>query len=178
MPNVSPSTKPSKPLVSPRGNPPKTGPLLSVGRPQKPDGAVRWTLWLRHGMPFAPDVDGLAPSRREALAAGQAWLSQQGVTTPLRTDGGVNARWWSRRTGAPTSRDPSATRYQAPRDEPAREHLEVLGVRWPVDERQLQIAWREKALTHHPDAGGDPEKFIKARTAFEHIASFVNGDGR
>lgn len=59
----------------------------------------------------------------------------------------------------------------------------VLGVRRGIDEDGLRQAWREAARRHHPDTGGDAEKFKQSQWAFEAILedigkSDINTRGR
>ncbi len=150
-----------------------SAPRLSVGRAQKPYGCL-WCVWLEGGgLPFVPTHYSWEASRKEALAAAKAWLLQHGITTTPLIDQGHAARWWSRRTAPPVHRDPVAP-------EPTRidtlhsEYLQTLGLAsMPESEQQLRWAWREKALQHHPDAGGDASQFIRARNAYEVLRAAV-----
>lgn len=54
----------------------------------------------------------------------------------------------------------------------------ILGVVRGVDEDGLRQAWRDAARQHHPDAGGDAEKFKQAQWAFEIILEELSTRGR
>ncbi|QFI56202.1 DNA-J related domain-containing protein [Aeromonas simiae] len=56
-------------------------------------------------------------------------------------------------------------------DEERRRALAELGLAADVDERTLRRRWRELALRHHPDRGGDAATFIRLRLAWERAAS-------
>ena len=47
---------------------------------------------------------------------------------------------------------------------------EVLGVSDEASLTEIKTAHREAVKTHHPDAGGDPERFIRAQRAY-HVLS-------
>ena len=38
-------------------------------------------------------------------------------------------------------------------------YYEILGVEKNATQREIKKAWRKLARQHHPDRGGDPEKF-------------------
>lgn len=40
-------------------------------------------------------------------------------------------------------------------------HLKVLGLTGPASPRQIHDRWIELAKKHHPDKGGDPQKFAE-----------------
>lgn len=46
---------------------------------------------------------------------------------------------------------------------------EVLGMTSAATLAEVRLAFRKKALEHHPDQGGDPESFLAARRAYEAI---------
>lgn len=46
---------------------------------------------------------------------------------------------------------------------------EVLGVDRDADDEEIKSAYREKAKEHHPDQGGDAEKFKDVQEAYEQI---------
>lgn len=50
-----------------------------------------------------------------------------------------------------------------------REALEVLGLRGPADATAVKQAYRRLARRLHPDAGGDPDEFLRVRTAYEVV---------
>lgn len=157
-----------------------SSPLLSIAKPKHTGSAFIWCLWLTDGMPYPPDTYGYCGSRRDAVVAAKAWLKHHGITTAPRTDRDHNANWWSRRTRTPVTEDPTLPRprCEIPRDDtPDPSHLEILGVQWPCDEKQLQLAWRQRALETHPDAGGSDREFIAVKAAFEHVSSFVGNTG-
>lgn len=46
--------------------------------------------------------------------------------------------------------------------------LSVLGLeKFPNSEREIKSAYRRQAKTHHPDIGGDPNKFREVQIAYE-----------
>jgi len=49
------------------------------------------------------------------------------------------------------------------------EDLKTLGVSGGTTRRDLERAFRHLALKHHPDKGGDPERFREIREAFERV---------
>jgi hypothetical protein len=153
-----------------------SGPLVSIGPPQKHDGSVLWwwCVWIESGVPYAPEAYGFAECRKAAMDAAKRWLAVHGFTKP-RIDKGHSARWWQRRTGAPSARDaraPEPVRVETLH----REYLKTLGLKaMPVDERQLKLAWQRTAFKVHPDAGGNDAAFVKAKTAYEHLQRFVGG---
>lgn len=50
--------------------------------------------------------------------------------------------------------------------EAALAHLEL---DWPISEKTLKRAFRERALAVHPDRGGDPEDFIELRRSYDTL---------
>lgn len=48
---------------------------------------------------------------------------------------------------------------------------QVLGIPNNSSVSETKAAFRRLASLHHPDAGGDPEKFIAVKTAFDSIKS-------
>ncbi len=55
-----------------------------------------------------------------------------------------------------------------------RSPYEVLGVRPGADEAEVELAFRRHARRHHPDAGGDPDRFregVEAARALRGRAS-------
>lgn len=121
-----------------------------------------------------------------------------GVTVPLDTlDLGVEvtlrgAEWFYRPVAgawAPRSTAPAYVPPKPPhtppkaRTYPRHEHvtaeyarlraadLRALGLTTaPRDHDALRTAWRAAAKRHHPDAGGDAERFSRAREAYERLA--------
>jgi DnaJ family protein A protein 2 len=51
-----------------------------------------------------------------------------------------------------------------------RSHYEVLGVSKTADDTEIKKAYRRAALEHHPDKGGDPEKFREIQKAYEVLS--------
>lgn len=49
------------------------------------------------------------------------------------------------------------------------EHLNTLGVNENASLEQLKKAWKEKCKEHHPDKGGDPEKFKKVMHSYKML---------
>ena len=52
---------------------------------------------------------------------------------------------------------------------------EVLGIQFDATCEEIKKAWREKARKHHPDKGGDAEKFAAIQKAFETLSDAVRG---
>lgn len=51
---------------------------------------------------------------------------------------------------------------------------EILGVASDASASDVRRAYRKLAAQHHPDAGGDPAMFIKAKDAHDHMMSRLN----
>ncbi len=52
--------------------------------------------------------------------------------------------------------------------------LSVLGLnKLPNTEKEIKIAYRKQAKIHHPDTGGDPNKFREVQTAYEFALSLL-----
>jgi DnaJ-domain-containing protein 1 len=51
---------------------------------------------------------------------------------------------------------------------------EILGVAPDASASDVRRAYRKLAAQHHPDAGGDPAMFIKAKDAHDHMMSRLN----
>jgi len=47
----------------------------------------------------------------------------------------------------------------------------VLGVSHGASEDEVKKAYRKQAMKHHPDKGGDPEKFKEIQSAYERITN-------
>ena len=62
-------------------------------------------------------------------------------------------------------RAPSSRRVTAVSGDP----YEVLGLTSAATLAEVRLAFRTKALEHHPDQGGDSETFLVARRAYETI---------
>lgn len=46
----------------------------------------------------------------------------------------------------------------------------ILGVNKAASQEEIKSAYREKAKKHHPDKGGDPEKFRQAQIAYDTLS--------
>lgn len=55
---------------------------------------------------------------------------------------------------------------------------DVLGVEKDASDEEVKDAYREKAKEHHPDQGGDEEKFKEVQKAYEEITSEGGFDGK
>lgn len=55
------------------------------------------------------------------------------------------------------------------RDESLGNPWEILGVPRDADENTIKKAYRKLAMKHHPDKGGDPEKFKSIQNAYDKI---------
>jgi hypothetical protein len=60
------------------------------------------------------------------------------------------------------------------------EALDILGVRLPINAKIAAKAFRKRAKETHPDAGGDPQDFMRVTKALEvvHLALADAMDGR
>jgi len=125
------------------------GPKASVGR-------VRYVarLWMRPARSYAEQV--LAETEGTTRAAAfdalvavlRVMLARAAAQTPRAT--------WPRSAASPFARE-----------------LATLGLDEVPDLVGLRRAWRTAARKHHPDAGGDPAKFIAARRAYERLEAEV-----
>jgi curved DNA-binding protein CbpA len=52
---------------------------------------------------------------------------------------------------------------------------EVLGLPRAATFTEIKARWRELALEPHPDRGGDPEAFVRAKDAFDRAARQKSG---
>ena len=68
---------------------------------------------------------------------------------------------------SPSSRDPSPTPPHHPKC------LAVLGLLLPVTAEDVKQAYLAKAMTMHPDRGGDPAQFVLLQKAFEEANDYV-----
>lgn len=48
-------------------------------------------------------------------------------------------------------------------------HQEILGVGPKATQDQIRSAYRKLVLVHHPDAGGNPERFMQIQAAYEAL---------
>lgn len=51
------------------------------------------------------------------------------------------------------------------------EYYKILGINENASEDEIKQAYRKLARTHHPDKGGDKEKFQKVQTAYENLTN-------
>ncbi len=57
------------------------------------------------------------------------------------------------------------------RDEHRAEALTLFALPTEAGPDTIRRRWRELALQHHPDRGGDADTFIRLRWAWEHLKS-------
>lgn len=62
---------------------------------------------------------------------------------------------------------PAWARYETPH------YMRALGLSLPCTEADLKRAYRALAEKHHPDRGGDPQKFHRLREQFEASQQFL-----
>ena len=55
----------------------------------------------------------------------------------------------------------------------AGDHYHTLGLRKRASQKQIKKAYRDLAKQHHPDKGGDPEKFAAVAEAYEVLGDDV-----
>ena len=55
----------------------------------------------------------------------------------------------------------------------AGDHYHTLGLRRRASQKQIKKAYRDLAKQHHPDKGGDPEKFAAVAEAYEVLGDDV-----
>jgi curved DNA-binding protein CbpA len=55
----------------------------------------------------------------------------------------------------------------------AGDHYHTLGLRQRASQKQIKKAYRDLAKQHHPDKGGDPEKFAAVAAAYEVLGDEV-----
>eukprot|EP00811_Abedinium_folium_P010403 NODE_19622_length_835_cov_3.696328.p1 GENE.NODE_19622_length_835_cov_3.696328~~NODE_19622_length_835_cov_3.696328.p1 ORF type:complete len:200 (+),score=41.75 NODE_19622_length_835_cov_3.696328:94-693(+) len=61
-----------------------------------------------------------------------------------------------------------------PSADPNASHYAVLGVDEDVDQDDLKVAYRERALVLHPDKGGDDDQFDRLNLAFRVLSNIKN----
>ncbi len=52
-------------------------------------------------------------------------------------------------------------------------HFRVLGLKPTFDERLIKERYRKLVLEHHPDAGGDPERFKEINASYSQIIEYL-----
>jgi preprotein translocase subunit Sec63 len=50
-------------------------------------------------------------------------------------------------------------------------HYDTLGVSPDASDEDIKKAYRKLVMQHHPDRGGDPEKFKRIQLAYETLSS-------
>lgn len=132
-----------------------------------------WCVWLSGEpveAPFrAPDVwGGGARTEDEAKT-----LAEAAAGMPLQL---IDGRWagaWKRvRAGMkpfPSSNARAARVAPDRASEPIDPHV-LLGVTTNATLAELKLAFRAKALEHHPDRGGDAEAFMAIKRAYDTLA--------
>ena len=115
--------------------------------------------------PFRPPDawGGGAYTREEAQA-----LAERAAARPLTP---IDDHWagaWKRMIAG---LDPFPKRVPSRRSEAAAsiDPYGVLGMTSAATLAEVRLAFRKKALEHHPDQGGDTESFLAARRAYEAI---------
>jgi hypothetical protein len=83
----------------------------------------------------------------------------------------ISKDFWLRRLM--TSSQPPQPRGTLPSSPHHPECLSVLGLLPPVTAEDVKQAYLAKAMTMHPDRGGDPAKFVLLQKAFEEANEFV-----
>ena len=134
-----------------------------------------WCVWWS-GEPTAkpfrpPDAwGGGAHTEEEAKV-----LAEKAAGMPLEQIDGHWAGAWKRvRAGMPafpsrTARpETAASKERDERARPVDPHA-LLGVEASASLEELKVAFRKKALEHHPDRGGAPEKFMAIKRAYDAL---------
>ena len=134
-----------------------------------------WCVWWT-GEPTAkpfrpPDAwGGGAHTEEEAKA-----LAEKAAGMPLELIDGHWAGAWKRvRAGLPAFPSRTArpsTAGSAASEERARpvDPYALLGVDAKASLEELKVAFRKKALEHHPDHGGEPERFMALKRAYDTV---------
>lgn len=71
----------------------------------------------------------------------------------------------------PKEAPPSEEAPPPPQEKSTSEDYEVLGLKPTASLKEIRNAYLKKALTHHPDKGGDPEVFKRIQNAYERLTS-------
>ena len=127
-----------------------------------------WCVWWT-GEPTAkpfrpPDAwGGGAYTREEAQA-----LAERAAARPLTP---IDDHWAGAWKRVVAGMEPFPKRVPSSRSEPAIsvDPYVVLGMTSAATLAEVRLAFRKKALEHHPDQGGDTESFLAARKAYESI---------
>ena len=131
-----------------------------------------WCVWWS-GEPTAkpfrpPDAwGGGAHTEEEAKA-----LAEKAAGMPLELIDGHWAGAWKRvRAGLPAFPSRAARPTAAPSEERAKpvDPYVLLGVDATASLEDLKLAFRKKALQHHPDHGGAPDLFMAVKRAYDNI---------
>lgn len=131
-----------------------------------------WCVWWS-GEPTAkpfrpPDAwGGGAHTEDEAKA-----LAEKAAGMPLeRIDGHWAGAWKRVRAGLPAFPSRAARPTAAPSTGRARpvDPYALLGVDATASLEDLKVAFRKKALEHHPDHGGAPDRFMEIKRAYDAI---------
>lgn len=142
--------------------------------------AVWWTGAPRHTPFRKPDAaNGGAHSMEEALAE-----AEQKVGRHVLLIEPYWARAWTRvlRGEAPPAGPPAAPDATTPprprvsRTQPSA--WAVVGVKPGASLVEVKRAFRQQALTAHPDQGGDPEVFLKLQRAYEKLCAKLDSQRR
>merc|ERR1711981_1460839 len=65
---------------------------------------------------------------------------------------------------------PGASRSNRQEDIDTEKFYKILGLEKNADQRSIKKAWRRLCKTHHPDRGGDTEKFKECEKAYEVLS--------
>jgi hypothetical protein len=131
-----------------------------------------WCVWWS-GEPTAkpfrpPDAwGGGAHTEEEAKA-----LAEKAAGMPLELIYGHWAGAWKRvRAGLPAFPSRAARPTAASSEERAKpvDPYALLGVAATASLEDLKVAFRKKALEHHPDHGGAPDLFMAVKRAYDNI---------
>lgn len=125
-----------------------------------------WCAWWTAeptAKPFRPpDAWGGGAYTREAAQV----LAERAAGRPLSP---IDDHWagaWKRQLAGLEPFPKHTVRAAAAKSDPYAE----LGVARTASLEEVQLAFRKKALEHHPDQGGDAEKFMATKRAWDSIA--------